>query len=235
MRRLSIVILLVVVIVIVVAASISLRETDQFRERVIGVLRDYSGTSYLRSTGSVGTKYLKGVFMGLEDSTERIGQYEYREKATFAGIDKNGELFYYRTPVMMTQDRKSFFQPGQFWETSQMVASDVNIVNSWREIKPGQVYYFLISPDIGAYFAEYDGGDPLMFENKILGNVYEISKLFVEKHTTEYGKLLSEDLEKGGVYDVIAMSRGQMMAGQAVSVPIGIRVSYLLAKIFHDN
>lgn len=228
--------LAVVLITVVLVAGFWINELFSFRKAVTGVLTDpnFGRISFFDSPHFPETKNIRGVFLGFERSRKKIGEYEFINKAVFAGVNEKGNIFFYRTPLALRADDGTYYRPAQFWENSppsldpEMVRSAHDMVlDDWRKLKQGSVYTFLFSASADSFFPLYDGGDLTVFESKELEKVYKITKRYAEQYVGDFTTIWSETVTPWRTYDVIEMGKGRVDPKAIVKVPFVIRIWYL--------
>lgn len=227
--RKPILVFMIVLIVVILVSGFFVGEFLLFKGKVKAALKSSSsGNSFANVAFFPETKFLRGVFLGFEKGSEKIGDYEFIHKAVFAGIDKKGNLFFFREPLVLKANEESFYRPAQFWESKGRGLDGYNsILQNWRELKPGKTYAFMISADVDKFFPQYDGGNVLFFESKTLEKVYLITKQYVERHGNDLKTVYSEVTSPWRVYDIIEMTKGEIDMGEAVRLPGVIRIKYL--------
>lgn len=228
MRKIVLVLIMVLVAVILVAGFFA-GELLLFKRKVVAALKtSSSGNSFANVAFFPETKFVRGVFLGFEKGTEKIGDYEYLNKAVFAGVDMRGNLFFYRIPLVLKVGDNSYYRPAQFWD-SEWRGSDGHsaILQGWRELKLGKTYAFMISADVDKFFPQYDGGVAVFFESKILEQVYLVTKQYVGRHSNDLKTVYSGVVSPWRTYDIIEMSKGEIDMGDAVRLPWVIRIKYL--------
>lgn len=229
MRKIVLV-LVTVLVVVILAAGYFVGELMLFKENVIAILKTSSaGNSFTNVAFFPETKFVRGVFLGFEKKSEKIGEYEYLDKAVFAGIDTRGNLFFYRIPLVLKVGGGSYYRPAQSWENQSQGLDSYNVIlQNWRALKPGRTYAFIISSDVDRFFSQYDGGNAVVFESKTLEKVYQITKTYVERHRNDLSTIYNGIVPSWRIYDIIEMAKGEIDMADAARLPWVIRFRYLI-------